>query len=212
MRIRIWCGEGLFRRSSRVRLGKEICDFPMSRFSSQQLKRPPICVTCSTQSRKAAKESCNPFDLASADCMCEIFHFNPQKSAQFSQVFNRPACWCCAEFAIPDVDVCTPSYQFLNHGAVSAKSRVVKGCGTARILLVNQLSIVTKNIFHPFQIALLRGLNQSREFAHTTPPIRNYSAARNFTQTGWPTSRTFPVGVSLPVFWSTWKITMLLDC
>ena len=143
--------------------------------------------------------------------MAKVFHFNPQKSAQFSQVFNRPACRCCAEFAIPDVDVRALSYQFLNHGAVSAKSRIVKGCGTARILLINQLRIVTKNSLHPFQIARFRGLNQSREFAHTTPPIRNYSAARNFTQTGWPTPSTFPVEVSLPVFWSMWKITMLLD-
>ena len=48
-------------------------------------------------------------------------------------------------------------------------------------------------------------------YVSTTVKFRAQSIFRNFTQTGEPTSSTWPVGVRWPVFASMRKTTMLSD-
>jgi len=94
MRIRIWCEEGLFRRSSedKVASREEVYDFLISRFPGKQLEWCPFRVTSLTKSREAMKESFDPFVLSSPDCVCKILQLNPQESTHLSDI-RWPSQW-----------------------------------------------------------------------------------------------------------------------
>jgi hypothetical protein len=149
---------------------KQSLNFWISRLLSKCLERFSVRVTRSAQGRETTQESRNPLRLPSLDRMCNVAQFNPQESAHFSQVLNRPTRRSRAESAISGIHIRASSDQRLHDRSMPSERGVVKDRSSQLIPFVNEFRVAFENAYNICKVATLYGLNQLFQMSHRIAP------------------------------------------